>query len=87
MLRNQSPIDVVGNPNRQSGRREMDLSQCWEFHKCGRETECPAYPNQGRNCFAVTATLCRGEQQGSYEQKIVRCRTQCQFYKEVMFSE
>lgn len=60
------------------------MENCWELLNCGRETECPACPDHGRECFAVTATLCRGEQQGTYEAKIERCRQECAFYKHIM---
>jgi methyl-accepting chemotaxis protein len=60
------------------------MESCWDVMKCGERREtCPAYPTQGRNCFAVTGTMCRGEEQGSYEEKIAKCRA-CEFYKKVM---
>ena len=59
--------------------------QCWDFLKCptDRKEKCPAYPNQGRICFSVTGTLCRGEVQGSYQAKKPECLAKCAFYKEV----
>lgn len=62
----------------------MDRPKCWEHLRCGRERECAAYPSHGRNCFAVTGTMCRGEKQGTYEEKIQRCRESCEFYKVLM---
>lgn len=62
----------------------MAGTNCWEHTKCGREEECPAYPDHGRDCFAVTGTWCRGEEQGSYEEKIEKCRRLCKFYEELM---
>ena len=62
----------------------MGRLNCWEYTKCGRERQCPAYPNYGRNCFAVTGTWCRGEQQGDYDKKIGKCRNSCPFFKELM---
>ena len=59
----------------------MNTQNCWEFIKCGLEKECPAYPNNGRVCFSTTGTLCRGEIQGEYMDKIERCRAECEFYK------
>lgn len=56
-------------------------ANCWEFMKCEREQECPAYPNNGRTCFSVTGTVCRGETQGTYQEKIKKCREMCDFYK------
>ncbi len=64
----------------------MDTSQnCWEFKKCGKEKECPAYPIYGTSCNSVTATRCRGAIQGTYDEKAGACRTTCDFYKK-MFS-
>ncbi|MEW6351625.1 MAG: two-CW domain-containing protein [Thermodesulfobacteriota bacterium] len=62
----------------------MPLPNCWEYTNCGREKNCPAHPDHGRGCFAVTGTWCRGEQQPSYAHKIARCRGTCSFYKEIM---
>jgi hypothetical protein len=59
------------------------ISTCWEHMHCEREDKCSAYPEYGRACFAVTGTLCRGEDLGSYREKINRCRT-CSFYGELM---
>ena len=65
----------------------MDTSQdCWEFKKCGKEKECPAYPDSGKSCYSITATLCRGTTQGTYDEKAGACRTTCDFYKK-MFSQ
>jgi methyl-accepting chemotaxis protein len=62
---------------------EYPQLQCWERIQCGRQGNCTAYPDYGRACFAVTGTVCRGEDQGSYRGKIKRCRT-CSFYQELM---
>jgi hypothetical protein len=62
----------------------MERENCWEHRKCGREQGCPAYPHHGRACFAVTGTWCRGEKQGSYDEKIAKCRKVCDFYKDLM---
>jgi methyl-accepting chemotaxis protein len=65
----------------------MSRQNCWEVLRCAREKICPAYPDHGRDCFAVTATLCRGEEQGSYGEKIEKCRQTCDFYKGSMSGE
>ncbi len=62
----------------------MRLKNCWEYMGCGMEQNCPAYPNYGRSCFAVTGTYCRGEKQTSYDHKIAKCRELCPFYKHMM---
>ena len=61
-----------------------DRRNCWESLQCGKEKQCPAYPDHGRTCFAVTATRCRGVEQGSYTEKIERCRAECAFYNQMM---
>ncbi len=62
----------------------MASENCGDHVGCGKEKNCPDYPNHGRACFAVTGTSCRGEKQGSCEEKIGRCRELCDFYKELM---
>lgn len=54
---------------------------CWEYVNCGKEKECPAYPDNGKMCYSVAATLCRGEIQGAYKDKAQACRTICEYYK------
>jgi hypothetical protein len=72
----------------------MDYQNCWDFKQCGRECGgspgvCPAALtsaadgvnrglNAGRVCWAVTGTLCDGERQGTYAEKVMKCRT-CDF--------
>jgi len=62
----------------------MAGTTCWQYRKCGKEHQCPAYPERGFTCWTVEGTLCRGERQGNYDQKIGSCRTQCEFYQGVM---
>ena len=62
----------------------MAGTPCWEHVKCGRQEQCPAYPNRGFDCWNVAGTWCRGEKQGSYEQKVERCRRQCEYDTGVM---
>jgi methyl-accepting chemotaxis protein len=56
---------------------------CWDIMNCGSEKDCPAYPDNGKTCFSVAKTLCKGEVQGTYEQKIQNCRV-CQVYDKLM---
>ncbi len=69
--------------------------KCWEFMKCGREQggtrvkqagPCPAYPDEGRFCWAVTGTLCGGRPQGTFAQKRLTCTT-CNFFLRVREEE
>ena len=42
--------------------------------------------NGGRTCWVMTGTLCRGEKQGNFAQKLLSCM-QCDFYKAVLGEE
>lgn len=55
---------------------------CWEMKNCpqDRRGNCPAYPESGSECWMVTGTLCGGEEQGTYQEKMARCRA-CDVYK------
>ncbi|MHB8842512.1 MAG: two-CW domain-containing protein [Candidatus Aquicultor sp.] len=57
---------------------------CWEFTKCGRDktSDCPAYPLNGKRCWLSAGTLCDGQIQGTFAQKLGNC-TRCEFYKSV----
>ncbi len=55
---------------------------CWEVKNCppDRRDACPAYPDGGDQCWMVTSTLCGGEVQGSYKDKMANCRN-CDVYQ------
>lgn len=56
-------------------------TQCWDYQNCPpeRKANCPAYTtNQGRICFSVSKTLCKGEVQDNFANKIEKCR-ECAF--------
>ncbi len=79
---------------------------CWEFKKCGRESDgkktkelgvCTAASdssvngfnngkNGGRVCWALAGTLCGGQVQGVFAQKLDNCIT-CDFYNKVLNEE
>ncbi len=51
---------------------------CWEVMECPpeRREACPAWEfNLGRLCWFVNGTICRGKVQGSWQQKMMVCRT------------
>lgn len=62
----------------------MSRQNCWEHLKCGKEKECPAYPNAGRICYSVEGTLCHGTKQGNYMEKANQCRDTCAFYSNLI---
>ncbi len=50
---------------------------CWETKGCPPETRrlCPAGRwNSGDLCWAITGTLCEGEDRGSWREKMASCR-------------
>lgn len=70
-------------------------THCWELKQCGREQGgakaaqlgvCPAWPDHGRDCWAIAGTLCGGVVQGTFAEKLGNCQT-CQFYQGVMSGE
>ncbi len=76
---------------KEKDRREMAFSTpikpaskvlCWEVKNCpeSRRVSCPAYPNNGGDCWMVTGTQCGGSEQGTYREKMASCR-QCDTYK------
>lgn len=55
---------------------------CWEFKKCGREknSDCPAIMKKaGKLCWMVAGTMCGGEVQGTFVEKVGNCK-KCDFY-------
>ena len=72
--------------------RAVKRKNCWEFMQCGREPGgenasesgiCPvALPEtfDGRPCWLVAGTFCRGEVQGTFARKLVNCMD-CDFMK------
>ncbi len=55
------------------------LLNCWEAKDCGVK-ECPSYEfTDNLRCWEVSGTLCHGEVQGRYAQKIKDCR-KCDVY-------
>jgi len=62
-------------------------TKCWEYMKCGRDSDCslkcPAYPNFGRVCWAVAGTFCEGKVQGTFAQKLEDCQ-KCEFYQKAI---
>jgi len=57
--------------------------ECWEYQNCSNQAmkSCPAYPDNGKNCWKVTGTMCEGGRVrlASMEDKIRHCQM-CEFY-------
>ena len=56
----------------------MQRSYCWSIMNCPpeRQVQCPAFPNNGRNCWDIDYTWCDGQMQGKALEKTQKC-TQC----------
>ena len=59
-------------------------SHCWSFMNCPpeRQVQCPAFPNNGRNCWDVDYTWCDGQMQGKASEKTEKC-AQCSVAREL----
>ncbi len=69
----------------------MDVVNCWEYKKCGKENVCPAGlfkeadgylggKNGGRACVYIAGTFCPETIRGTYKDKKKYCFA-CDFYK------
>ena len=65
----------------QHGMAPANADPCWDMKNCptDRRESCPAYPNTGNKCWMVTGTMCGGNEQGSYHEKISKCKA-CDVY-------
>jgi len=86
LMVNQLVAMVYGKKGRAVGGAAAAMSSnkalCWEVKNCptDRRNSCPAFPNDGQECWAVTGTLCGGKEQGTYQEKMANCR-QCNVYE------
>jgi methyl-accepting chemotaxis protein len=73
-----------------AGKSSGNMTECWESKKCGRIPGgkkvgemgvCPAYPDHGKDCWAVAGTFCGGKVQGAVRDKVGGCMV-CSYYKE-----
>jgi len=58
------------------------MQKCWEFMKCPPKVSetCPAVSTHHEtSCWRVRGTLCRGERQGSFADKLDECK-KCGYY-------
>lgn len=56
---------------------------CWTIRECPEDirSKCPAWEFQvGQLCWFVSGTICHGEEQGSWQNKIRICR-QCEVFQ------
>ena len=50
------------------------------WYKAEELNVCPAWPDNGHECARVAGTLCGGQVQGTFAQKLINCM-ECDFYK------
>ncbi len=55
------------------------LANCWEVKGCN-SPKCPSYKAEDQRCWHVAGTLCKGEIQGTFAQKLGNCK-KCEVYK------
>ncbi|MEW6185973.1 MAG: two-CW domain-containing protein [Thermodesulfobacteriota bacterium] len=70
-------------------QRNQTLSHrknCWTLTHCPveRKRKCPAWLfKTGQLCWFITGTLCQGQIQGSWSEKIEQCKT-CSVFKPIL---
>ncbi|MBI2330670.1 MAG: GGDEF domain-containing protein [Chloroflexi bacterium] len=55
--------------------------RCWEIKSC-RDEKCPSYGDNDNRCWLTVGTLCGGEVQGKFAQKIQTCY-ECKVFKKI----
>jgi hypothetical protein len=63
-------------------------SPCWVVRKCAKETRqnCPAWEfRTGNLCWFINGTICEGEVQDSWQEKMKICR-QCGVFQPILSS-
>lgn len=72
---------LLANMNAQKSKRS-----CWSIRKCPLDNRrnCPAWEFQiGHLCWFINGTICRGEVQESWRQKMKMCR-QCEVFRAML---
>lgn len=64
---------------------DRDTDPCWENQHCPlkQKENCPAWEFRAGNfCWFINGTICQGERQESWEDKIKLCR-ECEVYRTI----
>jgi len=64
------------------------IKPCWVVRKCPMETRrnCPAWEfHSGHLCWFINGTICQGEVQESWQQKMKLCR-ECEVFRPILSS-
>jgi DNA-binding transcriptional regulator YiaG len=59
---------------------------CWTVKNCppDRKTQCPSWEFQsGTLCWFINGTICEGESQGTWQEKMIVCR-QCEVFNSLI---
>ena len=63
---------------------------CWKYNNCPKDKyeECPAYPDNGRDCWSVTEKKYdKGKSEASsILEKLYLCKNNCNFFKTYLHS-
>ncbi len=68
------------------GTQSGDGKSCWQVRKCtgSMKKDCPAFQyQQGRLCWLVNGTYCRGKAASSWPEKMAQCRN-CRVFQDHM---
>lgn len=66
-----------------SAQKNDDPAECWDMISCPKERKknCPAWEfNAGKYCWFINGTICGGESQASWKEKMVYCKS-CRVFK------
>ena len=72
----------------QKNTRDRAHKSCWDIERCPMEIRrnCPAWEfHTGNLCWFINGTLCRGEPQASWEEKMKKCRN-CGVFRSIFSS-
>lgn len=61
---------------------DPDIPTCWEVKNC-KDSKCPVYGQHNMRCWLVKGTMCEGEVQGQFAQKLESC-SECEVYASVV---
>ena len=70
--------------SQQSAKKDGNLEACWEIMACDQDVRdrCPAWElNSGTMCWFINGTLCKGEPQKDWHEKMIACQ-KCKVFKD-----
>ncbi len=58
------------------------INRCWEYLEC-KNSDCPAYGQEGSPCWEVTGHRCGDRVFARLEEKLIQCCFKCPFFKQI----